>query len=151
MHSQLIQKQWCREELILPSLDEDSSPWLKKKQAGATLPRHTTPGIDNIFVSTPLVRVKLTEDYLEMRKEHFLNGSDHRAVILHLDIESFLGTGPPRVFHDNVKIRIRAVTAARTKGKLIDTACAYTKELDAMLGKSPARSRPETATQSGSV
>ena len=25
-------------------------------------------------------------DYLEMREERFLNGSDHRAVILHLDI-----------------------------------------------------------------
>ena len=70
-----------------------------------------------------------------MREEHRLNGPDHRAVIIHLDMESFLGMGPPRAPHDNVKIRTRAVTSARVKGKLSDTAEAYTKELDAMLGK----------------
>ena len=61
-----------------------------------------------------------------MRKEHYLSGSDHRAVILHLDIESFLGMGPPRAPHDNVNIRIRAVTSARIKGELSDTAETYT-------------------------
>ena len=33
VHSQLTQKHWGREDLILPSLDEDSSPWSKSKQA----------------------------------------------------------------------------------------------------------------------
>ena len=43
--------------------------------------------------------------------------------------------GPPRAPHDNVKIRIRAVASARIKGEPSDTAEAYTKDLDAMLGK----------------
>ena len=72
-----------------------------------------------------------------MREEHILRGSDHRAVIPHHDIESFLGMGPPRAPHDNVKIRIRAVTSARIKGELSDTAEAHTKELGAMLGENP--------------
>ena len=129
MHSQLIQKQWCREELILPSLDEDSSPWTRSKQAPRP-PIYYKGGaatrIDDTSVATPLVRAKLTGDYLEMRKEHILNGSNHRALILHLDIESFLGMGPPRAPHDNVNIRIRAVTSARIKGELSDTAETYT-------------------------
>ena len=72
-----------------------------------------------------------------MRKEHSLNRSDHRAVILHLDVESFSGMGPPRTHHDNVKLRIRSVTSTRIKGNLSNTAEAYTKELGAMLGKNP--------------
>ena len=105
----------------------------------------------DIFVSAPLVRAKLIEDYLEIRKEQFLNGSDHRAVTPHLDIGSFLEVGPPRSPHDNVKIRIRAVTSARIKGELSDTVEAHTRELDIMLGKAPARTRPEATTPSESV
>ena len=84
-----------------------------------------------------------------MGKEHSLNRSDHRTVILHLDVESFLGMGPPRAHHNNVKLRIRSVTSARTKGELSNAAEAYTKELDAMLGKNPGAVAPRKDNTTG--
>ena len=51
--------------------------------------------------------------------------------------------GPPRAPHDNFKIRIHAATSACIKGELSDTAEAYTKELDAMLGKTPGADAPQ--------
>ena len=153
VHSLLIQKHWGREDLILPSLDEDSPPWSKSKQAPrppAYYKGEAATRIYDIFVSTPLVRAKLTGDYLEMREEHFLNGSDHSSVILHLDIESFIGIGPPRCPpHDNVKIMIHAVTSARIKRELSDTAEAYAKELGAMLGKNPGANTPRNDNTTG--
>ena len=97
-HSQLVQSHWGREDLSLPTLGEDSSPWSKSKQK-AHPPTYYKGGaatrIDDIFVSTPLIRAKAVGDYLEMREEHRLNGSDHMVVILHLDVETYLGMPPP--------------------------------------------------------
>ena len=108
--SQLIQKHWGRENLVLPSLDGDSRPWAHDPQAkrppmyykGSAATR-----IDDIMVSASLARANYTGEYLSIREVDTLNGSDHRAVILHLDTEAYLGMNPPRVAHDNVKARIR--------------------------------------------
>ena len=94
MQSQLTRKHWGWEDLIRPSLDGDTSHWSKSKQASRP-PAYYKGGaatrIDDIFVSTPLVRVKFAGEYLETVEERRLSGSDHRAGILHLDMESFLG------------------------------------------------------------
>ena len=76
-----------------------------------------------------------------------MNGSDHRAVILHCDVESHLGMGPPRAPHDDVKLRIKAVTSAMERGELSDTAQAYTDEITAMTGESSG----ETASRKDST
>ena len=97
--------------------------------------------MDDILVSASLVRANIAGNYLEMRKEDTLklglNGSDHRAVILHLDTGTFLGMGPPRAMQDNVKVRIQTVTSTLEHRECSNTAQAYMGEIYAMLGADP--------------
>ena len=90
-------------------------------------------------VSFPGPRGELTGDYLEMREEHPVNGSDHRAVITHFDAESSLGMGRPGVPHGNAKLMIRAATPTLEHGEHIDTAQAHADKLSAMMGNNPGK------------
>ena len=68
-------------------------------------------------IQAPPVRAKFTGDYLEMMNEHPMNGSDHRAVIVHLDTESFLGNGPPGPLTTTSNQNPRGNIGPRTRGK----------------------------------
>ena len=95
--SQRIRKYRGRENRILPSLDEDARPWTQGRQAKRPPTYYKGDAairIDDILVSASLVTANFAGGYLEMRREDTLNGSDHRAVILHLDTETFVGMPP---------------------------------------------------------
>ena len=101
--------------MVLPSTTPGSTPW----DPGPDLARPPTyykgehaTRIDDILVSASLTRAKCLGGYTTMGKEHPMNGSDHRAVIMHCDINSFIGMGRPRPIKDDVKQRIRAMTSA---------------------------------------
>ena len=92
----------------------------------------TKTRIDDIMMSVSLTRARCTGGYTVLGKEHLTNGSDHRSVVLHYDMESFLGMGPPRPPSDDVIQRVRAVTSALKKGELSRAATAYAGELEAV-------------------
>ena len=79
------------EDLILPSTDDGALPWTKVKRA-ARPPAYYKGGaatrIGDILISASLFRGNYAGDYLAMTKDDTLNGSDHRAVILHIDTET---------------------------------------------------------------
>ena len=108
-------------------------PW--NPRAGGARPDLLLQGggrIDDILVSASLFRAKYTSGYTEMGKEHPIDGSDHRAIILHHDVESFLGIGPPRLPRYDVKLMISEVTSALEGGEHSKIALAYTEELDTL-------------------
>ncbi len=116
----------------LPSTTPGSTPW----DPGSDIARPPTyykgehaTRIDDILVSASLTRAKCLGGYTTMGKEHPMNGSDHRAVIMHCDINSFIGMGRPRPPKDDVKQRIRAMTSALEKGEPSKIAAAYIAEL----------------------
>ena len=120
--------------MILP-VEQRADPWDHSPQL-ARPPTYykgeAATRIDDILVSTPLLRARCIGGYTVLGKEDATNGSDHRAVVMHCDIESFLGVGPPRHPKDDVKMRIRAVTSALEKGEPSRIATAYTDELETL-------------------
>ena len=92
----------------------------------------SAPLIDDFLVSAPLTGAKCIDGHAMLGKEHPTNGSDHRAVALHCDIDSYIGMGPPRPPKDDVKLGIRAVTSTLEKGELSKVATAYKVELEAL-------------------
>ncbi len=121
--------------MVLPTSQLGATPWNPRPQV--TRPPTYYKGtvetrIDNFLVSAPLVRAGCIGGYAVLGKEHATNGSDHRAVVLHCDINSYIGMGPPRPPKDDVKRRIRAMTSALEGGELSKIATAYTEELKAL-------------------
>ena len=74
-----------------------------------------------------------------MTHDNTLNGSDHRAAILYLDTEIYLGMDPPRAIKDNIEVRIQDVTSALERGEHSNVTQAHMDKIYAVLETRPER------------